>query len=147
VENRPTWIETFMSDAENIAKRSVIPFQVGAVLVKGRHNLLACYNGKAAGSDNIYRVGDYEADEAHAELNLICWAARYGIPTDGCSIFCTASPCLRCAIAMIQAGIVQVFCYDRPARNQEACPCGIKKLEEHRIPVRFVHEPLLSVVI
>ena len=42
---------------------------------------------------------------AHAEANLISFAAREGIRTKGCTVYCTHSPCAACARTLIQAGI------------------------------------------
>jgi len=44
----------------------------------------------------------------HAERNAICNAARTGTPTEGCTIFVEIMPCMDCARAIVQAGIVQV---------------------------------------
>jgi dCMP deaminase len=44
----------------------------------------------------------------HAELNAIAHAARYGTPTQGCVMYTLSAPCLKCAQAIISAGIVEV---------------------------------------
>ena len=36
----------------------------------------------------------------HAERNLLGYANRYGIPTEGCTIYITLSPCVDCAKQM-----------------------------------------------
>lgn len=41
----------------------------------------------------------------HAELNAIAHAARYGISTHGCTMYSLSAPCLKCAQAIISAGI------------------------------------------
>lgn len=45
----------------------------------------------------------------HAELNLLLFAARYGVKTEGCSVYISHAPCLNCAASLIQAGIKEVF--------------------------------------
>src|ERR1039457_2505079 len=44
----------------------------------------------------------------HAERNAICNAARAGTATEGCTIYVNIMPCMDCARAVVQAGIVQV---------------------------------------
>ena len=67
-----------------------------------------------------------EEHEIHAEQNAISFAARYGIPTEGCSIYVTVSPCLPCAKIIVVSGIEKVIYrkeYDRDKR-------GIKLLKD-----------------
>ena len=137
---RPSWAETFMADAENIEARSVLPTKVGAVLVRDRHPVMSCYNGKVAGAFNIGRVNGYQTDELHAEMNIICWCARLGVLTKGCALYVTARPCVRCAIMIAQSGIKTVFCYNRQASDQEACPDGVAELKKHDISVHILEK-------
>jgi dCMP deaminase len=44
----------------------------------------------------------------HAELNAIAWAARAGIETKGATMYALSQPCLRCAQAIISAGITEL---------------------------------------
>ena len=44
----------------------------------------------------------------HAERNAICNAARAGTATEGCTIYVEIMPCMDCARAVVQAGIIQV---------------------------------------
>lgn len=48
----------------------------------------------------------------HAEQNIICYAARKGIPTEGCDLYVTLSPCKNCAKLIAQSGIKRVFFKD-----------------------------------
>lgn len=45
---------------------------------------------------------------SHAELNAITNAARVGTPLAGSSIVVTHPPCMDCARAIVQAGIIEV---------------------------------------
>lgn len=45
---------------------------------------------------------------AHGEANLISFAARRGVPTKGCRVYCTHISCAACARTLIQAGIVEL---------------------------------------
>ncbi len=44
----------------------------------------------------------------HAERNAICNAARAGTATEACTIFVEIMPCMDCARAIVQAGIIEV---------------------------------------
>ena len=45
---------------------------------------------------------------SHAELNAITNAARVGTPLGGCALIVTHPPCMDCARAIVQAGIIEV---------------------------------------
>ncbi len=45
----------------------------------------------------------------HAERNAIYAAARSGFPTKGCAMVVTHPPCMDCARAIAQAGIIRVI--------------------------------------
>jgi len=85
---------------------------VGAVLV-GPHRevLLTAYNGPPAGVKDLPERFERPAKylyASHAEANLIAFAARLGIRTEGCTVYVTHMPCAGCARTLIQAGIVKV---------------------------------------
>lgn len=44
----------------------------------------------------------------HAELNALMFAARYGLATAEAELHTTHQPCLNCAMAIVNAGIVRV---------------------------------------
>jgi len=79
----------------------------------------------------------------HAERNAIYQAARQGLSTAGCTMFVELTPCIECARAIIQAGIIQVVLnQDRCAEYQGAKysrehPEALAMLAEAGIPVRF----------
>jgi dCMP deaminase len=56
---------------------------------------------------------------SHAELNAITNAARVGTPLDNCSLLVTHPPCMDCARAIVQAGIVCVIARDPGAEFLE----------------------------
>ena len=45
---------------------------------------------------------------SHAESNLVAFAARRGIRTEGCTVYVTHMCCSGCSKALIQAGIKKV---------------------------------------
>ena len=105
---------------------------VGCVLVKNNHMLLQGFNGAPFGSttDDCKRGkccggsggsgGDLHlAICTHAEANLIGLCARYGISSDGCTLFCTSHPCSECAKLLVASGVVEVV-YDEEYPSETA---------------------------
>ncbi len=46
---------------------------------------------------------------SHAEVNALNQAARFGIPLEGASLYCTLEPCNWCFKQLIQAGIKEIY--------------------------------------
>ena len=106
------WDAYHMGFAQHAALKSKDSTQVGAVLVgKNREVLLTGYNGPPIGiKDTPERRERPEKYlfAAHAECNILAFAARNGIKTDGLTLFVTHYPCSSCAKTIIQAGISKV---------------------------------------
>jgi deoxycytidylate deaminase len=64
---------------------------------------------------------------APAEANAVFNASRTGISLVGGTIYATTFPCVICAIASVQAGIVRVF---SPGRYCESDPNGYERASE-----------------
>lgn len=106
------WNDYLMGFAQHAALKSKDSTKVGAVLVApGNTVLLTAYNGPPAGvhdkSERFERPAKY-LYASHAEANLIAFAARLGIRTEGCRVYVTHAPCASCARTLIQAGIDEV---------------------------------------
>jgi len=106
------WSTYFMGFAEHAATRSKDRTKVGAVLVGPKNDVrLTGYNGPPAGVHDLPERRERPAKylfAAHAEANLVSFAAREGIATEGCTVFITHQPCAACARSMIQAGIKRI---------------------------------------
>ena len=115
----------FMDIAVRTAEESnCIKYHVGAVIVKDNRVILQGYNGTIPGftncSDKFKGTDTKDAKireihntwsnyfEIHAEMNVISYAARKGIPLEGTTIFCTHSPCNNCIKHLIQAGVKKI---------------------------------------
>jgi Deoxycytidylate deaminase len=101
-----------MGFAQHAARKSKDSTKVGAVLVgPNREVLLTAFNGPPIGvsdfEERFERPMKYDF-ASHAEANLIAFAARRGIRTEGCTVYSTHMPCASCARTLIQAGIVKV---------------------------------------
>ena len=129
--------------------------KVGAILAKDNRVLNVAYNGTISGADNLCEIDcpqckgnpfDKVLQEGcercqgagiisnpnvvHAEKNLIAFCAKNGIPTDGCTVYVTLSPCIECSSLMKQAGIQKIV-YDEVYRDTS----GIEFCEQHGIEV------------
>ena len=115
MQERPDWPFYFMDIAGRVATRSTCPRRsVGAVIVVNKRILATGYNGAPAGMDHCTDVGCLMVDghcvrTLHAEQNAIIQAAQFGVSTRGAEIYVTSSPCLNCAKAIINAGIIRVW--------------------------------------
>lgn len=130
--------EALMENAATWAKRSTCPrLAVGAVVSRNGRSFATGYNGAPKGMPHCRHPCDcrnplkdpsippHDADcsslqpcttAVHAELNALMFAARYGLPTEGAEIHTTHQPCLNCAMAIVNAGIVRVV-FEYPYRD------------------------------
>jgi len=99
--------------------------RVGAVIVVQNRIVSTGYNGTPENMPNClaggcYRCKNrdkaYKSGEAydlcicvHAEQNAILAAARFGIPTQGSTLYTTLRPCFGCAKEMLQAQVQSVY--------------------------------------
>lgn len=109
--------------------------KVGAVLVKEGRIICNSWNGTPSGFPNscedlIDGKLVTKPEVVHAEANVITWAAKNGISTNGTDLYVTLSPCMSCAVLIIQAGIKRIY-YAAEYRNKEA----ISFLKNHGIDV------------
>jgi dCMP deaminase len=108
--------EKLIPVAQAIAKLSKDPStKVGCLIVgpdgeAGPWGFNGAPRGSAADEDERFAVREEKLHWAeHAERNAIYAAARQGYPTKGCTIIVTHFPCMECARAIVQAGIVKVI--------------------------------------
>lgn len=120
---RPSWDSYFMGIARLVAGRSTcLRRSVGAVLVRDKHILATGYNGAPRGLAHCAELGGCYRERhgipsgqrhevcrgAHAEQNAIAQAARFGVETDGATLYITNHPCVICAKILINAGIARI---------------------------------------
>lgn len=71
----------------------------------------------------------------HAELNALMFAARYGLATAEAELHTTHQPCLNCAMAIVNAGIVRVVFW-HPYRDNGGLDllqaAGVHIMQPHR---------------
>lgn len=114
---RPSRDEVLVKHAELVAQRSTcLRNQVGAVLARRGRIISTGYNGTPSNMPHC-NARDCGPDHActktvHAEANAIAFAARYGIETEGATLYTQVSPCNDCAKLIINAGIYRVVYTD-----------------------------------
>jgi len=116
--NRPSWDDYFLSIAKAVAARSTCPrASVGAVIVRNNRIISIGYNGAPAGEPHCTEVGclvenDHCQRVIHAESNAVAAAARFGLATEGATLYIWSSPlvpaCNRCNQIMKAAGIIRI---------------------------------------
>lgn len=129
-KTRPSRNDVMMQVAQTIALRSTCSrAQVGAVIVIDGRIISTGYNGAPAHLPHcthqctcehwVWITEGNPHDEecpadspclqaVHAEANAIAFASRHGTKTEGAELFTTLSPCVPCAMLIINAGIQAV---------------------------------------
>lgn len=111
------WNRRFLELTDVIAGWSKDPSRgVGALIVTSTHQIVATgFNGLPRGfedtDDRLQRPNKYDF-VVHAELNALIQCARNGVTPIGCTLYSSFSPCVNCAIAIVQAGIERVVTYE-----------------------------------
>jgi dCMP deaminase len=129
---RPDWDEYFMAIARAVSTRATCRgIAVGAVITRDNRILSTGYNGPPAGFPNCIDQGccyggvdnctqsSAPSRAVHAEANAIAYAARFGIATDGATIYVTSEPCVACLKLILSAGIVRVVYADPWEGNRD----------------------------
>ena len=113
-KKRSSWDQYFMEKAIHASTRSTCNrLHVGAVLVRGKRDIITGYNGSMPGEPHCTDVGCLMVKGSckrtiHAEMNVIDYCARVGIPTKGTTLFVTHYPCANCMQHIVNAGIAEV---------------------------------------
>jgi dCMP deaminase len=132
--NRLSWDEYFLSMVSLIGARGTCNRgRSGCVIVSEDNRILMSgYVGSPPGFHHCDEVGhefewrlDFDPNQSspydilqgfhkhcirtiHAEMNAILYAARKGVALENATLYCTMTPCRRCAEAITQAGIKRV---------------------------------------
>ncbi|WDF81969.1 ComE operon protein 2 [Lacticaseibacillus pabuli] len=123
-DQRLDWDDYFMVQAALLAARSTCKrLSVGAVLVRDKRVIAGGYNGSVSGDthcidDDCYLVDGHCVRTIHAEMNAVLQCAKFGVSTDGASVYVTDFPCLQCTKMLLQAGITHIY-YLRNYHNDE----------------------------
>lgn len=142
------WDERFMELAIHVSAWSKDRSrQVGCVIVAADNSVRALgFNGFPRGlndddEDRHSRPSKYLWTE-HAERNAIYVAAKNGIPLNGCRMYLPWFPCVDCARAIVQAGLLEVVSRQpdfSDARWGEDFKVAVELLKEAGVGVRFIN--------
>jgi dCMP deaminase len=107
-------ITFYMQFAQLVASRSHCKRKkVGAVLVTSNGDNILSYgwNGTPTGHDNCCEdsEGLTKSTTIHAELNAIAKAASLGHSTKDSILFVTLSPCINCAVLLLQSKVSTIY--------------------------------------
>lgn len=118
-----TWDEYYLTQLNHVKTKSKDPStKVGAIIV-GKINQIVTsgFNGFAINvkDDPLLFPERYERPlkynlTIHAELNSILLASRSGTRLEGCKIYTSLFPCIACANAIIQAGLIEIITFEAP---------------------------------
>lgn len=130
--DRISWDEYFMAQSHLLSLRSTCcRLSVGATIVRDKRIVAGGYNGSIKGDDHCIDCGCKVVEghcirTIHAEINAILQCSKFGISTEGATIYVTHYPCLNCTKSIIQAGIKEI-CYANDYRNNEYAEELLKK--------------------
>lgn len=130
------WDHTYMGIAILISQHSKANRKkVGSILVKNNQIISYGYNGTAPNMDNACEdeTGETKKDVIHSEVNAIAKCAANGISTQGATLYITFSPCINCALLLIQSKIAQVYYLDLHSDQT-----GLKLLEDQGISCKQI---------
>ena len=134
---RPTWDEYFSQMVELVGARATCDRgRSGCVIVKDKRVLCTGYVGSPMGTahcdEDGHEMHTVLQDDgtqsrhcirtSHAEQNALSNAARFGVATDGATLYCHMTPCYTCAKMLINAGIKKIVSnldYHGGARSKE----------------------------
>lgn len=131
---RPTWDDYFLGLVDDVAARATCDRgKSGCVVVRDKRIICTGYVGSPSGMPHCDEVGHefkQVIDEdgttrqhcvrtVHAEQNAIIQAARYGLPLEGTTMYCSMEPCRVCAMLIASTGISRVVAGRRYHAGQE----------------------------
>ncbi len=129
---RPEVDEYFLKIAAVVAERATCQRHcVGAVAVRNKHILATGYNGAPAGARDCLELGCLRdalgipsgqrheiCRGIHAEQNVIIQAGLHGVSLEGCTIYCTHTPCVLCAKMLVNSRIQRFVSFGKYADEE-----------------------------
>lgn len=123
----PDWDEWFFNQCEVIKTKSKDKHtKCGSVVVSSDNRVISQgYNSLPAGANDSVQTRFERPLKykymVHSERNAVYSAARIGINLKGAKIYVTGIPCMDCAHAIIQSGIIEVI-YDADLQEKWSSP-------------------------
>jgi dCMP deaminase len=134
-KKRPSWDEYFMNITHVISERATCDRgKSAAIAVKDKKIIATGYVGAPKGLPHCDEIGHLLSkfiDEdgsisqhcirtVHAEQNVICQAARYGISLEGSTMYMKMTPCFTCAKMIINTGIKRIVAEKRYQKDKHS---------------------------
>jgi len=150
------WDNRFMELAQLIASWSKDKStKVGCVVVgPDREIRTTGYNGLPRGANDNVPERDERPEKyfwyAHSESNALYNAVRMGVSVKGCTLYCTLLPCMNCALAIVQSGIVEVVVppltgrWENDPQWTESHKRSLQLFKETGVEARFIYLDLNS---
>ena len=125
---RPSWDQYFLELVDQVATRATCDRgKSGCVVVRDKRIICTGYVGSPSGMphcddaghdlkqviDDDGTVRQHCVRTVHAEQNAIVQAARYGLPLEGTTIYCSMEPCRVCAMLIASSGVGRVVARKR----------------------------------
>jgi dCMP deaminase len=118
VTDRPSMDNVLLHVATIMALRGTCQrLRVGAVLAVDGRICATGFNGSPHGlphcahdADEVAATGSRCVTSVHAEANAVAFAARHGVSIQRATLYCTDTPCVHCAMLLVNAGITRVVC-------------------------------------
>lgn len=126
---KPKLKAAYMGTARNFASCSTAErLKVGAIIVDPTTGAIISvgYNGMPPGLSNECEYRDHHGDAVtkpevlHAEENAIAKLARSTASAEGCWMFVTHTPCIKCARLIVASGIQKVV-YEVEFKGRLGC--------------------------
>lgn len=150
---RPSWDEYFLEIMHTVAKRATCDRgKTAVVAVKDRKIIATGYVGSPIGLPHCDEEGHLlhkvinEDDSVsqhcirtiHGEQNVICQAAKYGIPLEGATLYMKLTPCFTCAKMIINAGIKRVVAEKKYHKDTYS----LDSLKKAGVEVKIINEEI-----
>jgi dCMP deaminase len=140
----PDWDRWNMDIAHKVGARSKDrSTQLGAVIVGPRNEPRSWgYNSFPRGIQDDVEERHIAPEKyfwiEHAERNAIYNAALHGASLSGCTLYCAWPPCVECARAIIQVGIIRVVIesFDMPKRWRTNMAKSVTMLKEAGVAIK-----------
>lgn len=111
---RPSWDEYFMVLTDCVGSRATCDKSgSGCVIVLDNRVIATGYTGSLSGLPHCNDVGhDMKSGDCirtiHAEQNAMTQALKFGISTNGATMYCKVKPCTTCTHMATSSGIKRI---------------------------------------
>jgi len=150
-----SWDDYFLNIVQAVSQRATCDRgKSGCVVTKDNRILVTGYVGSPSGIPSCDEVGhllekvthpDGSISEhchrtVHAERNSILQAARIGVSLQGGTLYCSMTPCMRCAMDIIQVGIIKVVCEKKYHQGK----VSEEMFKQAKIELVFKHDEIVT---